>query len=560
MAATLVRILDGNTFVVSDERGDIEASKTDPTGLFSYDTRFLSTWVLTVNDIRLNALSTDDLQYFEARFFLVPATGTVYIDPKLSVIRQRAVGDGFHEELTIISHNDEPADITVRLEAASDFADLFEIKDALPKMGTYDTRIDDGKLVLGYERETFKRETTITSSEPASVDEHGLTFTIRVEPHGTWTTDLDVVTSLVGIGVRMSADEVRPGEPQGQTQHAALPRRLDRRGASPRMRLGAAQVDVPAEPDRPRRAPLLAADRGRSEPAGGRPAVVHDDVRPGQHLHQPPGPAVPVGAGRDDAPRPRRLAGNADRRLPRRGPGPDPARDALRRDGRVRGAAALAVLRLGRCHAALRDPARRVRALDRRPGARPRSRARGPGRDQLDRRIRRPHGQRLHLVQAPQREDGSREPELEGLLELDLVRRRPAAGLPAGHVRAPGLCLRREGARRPAGPPRLERPGLRRQAGSRGRRPQAPLQPRLLAGRPGLLRARARRRRQPGRLARLEQRAAALERHRRRQQGQVRRRAPHGPAALVGLGRPDPGRGRGPLQPRRLPPRDGLAV
>ena len=75
-----------------------------------------------------------------------------------------------------------------------------------------------------------------------------------------------------------------------------------------------------------------------------------------------------------------------------------------------------------------------------------------------------------------------------------------------------------------------------------------------------LLRARARRRRQPGRLARLEQRPAALERHRRRQQGQVRRRAPHGPAAVVGLGRPDAGRGRGPLQPGRLPPGHGLAV
>ena len=204
MAATLVRILDGNTFVVSDERGDIEASKTDPTGLFSFDTRFLSTWVLTVNDIRLNALSTDDLQYFEARFFLVPATGTVYIDPKLSVIRQRAVGDGFHEELTIISHSGEPADLTVRIEAASDFADLFEIKDALPKLGTYDTRVEDGKLVLGYRRETFQRETTISSSEPAAVDEHGLTFTIHIEPHGTWTTDLDVVTSILSAGVRMA--------------------------------------------------------------------------------------------------------------------------------------------------------------------------------------------------------------------------------------------------------------------------------------------------------------------------------------------------------------------
>ena len=107
MSDGLVKILDGNTFVVSDARGDIEASLTDPTGLFSFDTRFLSKWVLTVNGERLNALSVDDLQYFETRFFLVPGTGTVYVDAKLSVIRQRAVGDGFHEELTILNHDDE---------------------------------------------------------------------------------------------------------------------------------------------------------------------------------------------------------------------------------------------------------------------------------------------------------------------------------------------------------------------------------------------------------------------------------------------------------------------
>ena len=71
----VVNILDGNTFVVSDAQGDIEASPTDPTGLFSFDTRFLSKWVLTINGERLNALSVDDLQYFETRFFLVPGTG-----------------------------------------------------------------------------------------------------------------------------------------------------------------------------------------------------------------------------------------------------------------------------------------------------------------------------------------------------------------------------------------------------------------------------------------------------------------------------------------------------
>ena len=93
MSDGLVQILDGNTFVVSNSNGDIEASLTDPTGLFSFDTRFLSRWVLTLNGERLNPLSIDDLQYFETRFFLVPGTGTVYIDAKLSVIRQRAVSD-----------------------------------------------------------------------------------------------------------------------------------------------------------------------------------------------------------------------------------------------------------------------------------------------------------------------------------------------------------------------------------------------------------------------------------------------------------------------------------
>jgi glycogen debranching enzyme len=192
MSDGLVKILGGNTFVVSDERGDIEASLSDPTGLFSFDTRFLSKWVLTVNGERLNALSTDDLQYFETRFFLVPGTGTVYIDAKLSVIRRRAVGNGFDEELTIINHDEKPVDLRVRLEAGSDFADLFEVKDALEKKGSYSSRVQDGGLVLSYRRETFVRATTISATIPARVDKSGLTFRVRLEPHGVWSTELSV--------------------------------------------------------------------------------------------------------------------------------------------------------------------------------------------------------------------------------------------------------------------------------------------------------------------------------------------------------------------------------
>jgi glycogen debranching enzyme len=204
MSDGLVQILDGNTFVVSDERGDIEASMTDPTGLFSYDTRFLSHWVLTINGDRVNALSTDDLQYFETRFFLVPGTGTVYIDAKLSVIRQRAVGGGFRETLTILNHDVKPVSLTVRIDAACDFADLFEVKDALQKKGKYTTRVDGDRLVLGYERGTYRRSTIISSTESARIDRKGLTFKVQVGPHGEWTTDLVVAASGPGMGVLRS--------------------------------------------------------------------------------------------------------------------------------------------------------------------------------------------------------------------------------------------------------------------------------------------------------------------------------------------------------------------
>jgi glycogen debranching enzyme len=197
-----VQILDGNTFVVSDARGDIDASPTEASGLFSYDTRFLSRWVLTVDGQRLTPLSTDDLQYFETRFFLVPSTGTVYVDAKLTVIRHRAVTDGFREKVTILNHDGEPAELTVQIDVGSDFADLFEVKDAQKKKGRYYGRIEPGRLVLGYERESFRRETEIATDSPVHITEDGLTFTVRLEPHGEWSTELRVVPAMTRSGDR----------------------------------------------------------------------------------------------------------------------------------------------------------------------------------------------------------------------------------------------------------------------------------------------------------------------------------------------------------------------
>jgi glycogen debranching enzyme len=209
MSDGLVQILDGNTFVVSDDRGDIEASLTDPTGLFSSDTRFLSKWVLTIDGERLNALSVDDLQYFETRFFLVPGTGTVYVDAKCSIIRQRSVANGFEERLTVLNHDDKPVTLPIRIDAGSDFADLFEVKDALQKKGAYSQAVRRGTLELDYTRDTFRRATTISASTPAKIDKDGLTFTARIPAHGAWSTVLSVEAVQAYGGVRRTRMNMR---------------------------------------------------------------------------------------------------------------------------------------------------------------------------------------------------------------------------------------------------------------------------------------------------------------------------------------------------------------
>jgi len=199
MSGALVNTLDGNQFVVSDENGDIDASPDSPTGLFAFDSRFLSRWRLTVNGQRLTPLSVDDVQYFVSRFFLVPGATTPYVDAKLSVIRVRTISGGFIEQLTVLNSGEVPVDATIRVDAAADFADIFAIKDARPKrIGRVSLWVEGHTLRLRFERETFRRETRITASDEAQVDDNGFTFTVRLEPGAGWTTELRVQTLLLG--------------------------------------------------------------------------------------------------------------------------------------------------------------------------------------------------------------------------------------------------------------------------------------------------------------------------------------------------------------------------
>ena len=163
--------------------------------MFRADTRYLSRWVLTINGQRPSTLSVDTTRYYAAQFFLAPGTASAYVNAKLAVIRRRTVLDGFHESITVTNHDASVVTVEVGLEADGDFADLFEVKDATvaEKRGTTYRRVASDRLVLGYERESYRRETWIRATGDPVIEEGGLRFVVSLDPQQSWTTEIDVL-------------------------------------------------------------------------------------------------------------------------------------------------------------------------------------------------------------------------------------------------------------------------------------------------------------------------------------------------------------------------------
>src|ERR687887_1496764 len=91
-------ILEGSTFCICDERGDIDG---ETQGLFADDTRFLSLLRLTVNGAKPLLLSSGVVEYFSAAFYVRnPLAGGLPQD-SISIMRERFVGEGMQDQLVV---------------------------------------------------------------------------------------------------------------------------------------------------------------------------------------------------------------------------------------------------------------------------------------------------------------------------------------------------------------------------------------------------------------------------------------------------------------------------
>jgi glycogen debranching enzyme len=183
MPHQVVSVLDGSTFVVSDRRGDIDPdARLPPHGFFSEDTRFVSRWRLSVQGQSTDILSDTQLDYFIVQFFLVSPSPGFHAAPSLGIVRQRLVSDTWLEDVVVVNHRDEHVAVAIDVDVATDFADLFEVKDDDIRERPIHARVADRELVLSYRSGDFLRETQITVSEEAAIDENGLRLNLWLAP------------------------------------------------------------------------------------------------------------------------------------------------------------------------------------------------------------------------------------------------------------------------------------------------------------------------------------------------------------------------------------------
>ena len=113
-------LLDGSTFVVCDERGDLDGVAA-ASGFFAADTRFLSRSVLTIDGVRGEPVSFEQGAPHVGVFDLRWPSG-------LEARRELFVGQGLEETITVWNRSEREVEAVLALELASDFADIFAVK------------------------------------------------------------------------------------------------------------------------------------------------------------------------------------------------------------------------------------------------------------------------------------------------------------------------------------------------------------------------------------------------------------------------------------------------
>jgi len=176
--------------------------------------RQLSTWRLLVNGHPVHVLTSRTVDYYSASVFATLASVSVGENPPISIRRDRFVARGVHEDVIVQNHSDRALQVTIEVEYGTDFADLFEVKDHIPKRGQQHTELGPSRVTLAYTHDQFRRDTVIEFSEIFTVGPERATFALHMEPRGSWRTCIDISPVVDGEPNRLEHGDRTFGNPK----------------------------------------------------------------------------------------------------------------------------------------------------------------------------------------------------------------------------------------------------------------------------------------------------------------------------------------------------------
>lgn len=259
--AGTVTMVEGSTFCLSASDGDIVGGH--PHGLFVRDTRVISRWELTVNGNVPEPLTARTDEPFAATFLahLTGRAGPATSD--LLVVRERYVGDGMREDITLRNVTAHETTCVLTLAIDADFADLFEVKEErVSRPDGLRHAASESALHITHRREQHLLGMTIRADADPEITTHALRWQVHLPARSEWSASVEAVPSVDDITIALRHPRGRPVE------HAMPARKLrEWRRQSPAVHtgdralaevlqrsvedLGALRIFDPEHPERP---------------------------------------------------------------------------------------------------------------------------------------------------------------------------------------------------------------------------------------------------------------------------------------------------------------------
>jgi glycogen debranching enzyme len=198
VASKVLAVKEGETFLYSDNEGNLDDHKEYGLGLYHQDTRFLSHFIMKLSGRDPILLSSSAergyMSYIDLTNPEIYSNGDIAARQQtLNIRRVRAINGRVFERVRIKNYNAHPVVVTVQFSLAADFADIFEVRglaSGLP--GHYEGPWTDHRRAgFGYKgQDGVLRETLIEfDPEPDRLEVAGdrieVEFVLRLAPHQT---------------------------------------------------------------------------------------------------------------------------------------------------------------------------------------------------------------------------------------------------------------------------------------------------------------------------------------------------------------------------------------